>query len=466
MAFGLFKKKNFADIIYMNGHIYTQDAEFPWASAVACKDGKVLAIGDFDGMEEITGEDTEVVDLNNRYMFPGFIDVHGTPVLKAFEGMYMEIDPIWDLDTVLEMVEEYAEDNDNETIFGYGYNEQILADYETQEEAAALLDEIEADRPVVLLGTSGAHCWMNTPANQIVFAMAEDEGMEFVSTDYVLHALSPLDFEEADERIKGIEEELTDKGITSVLDLCAPDYFSSLYRNSLIAGIGEGSDPKQRFFGSLYVNRPLNPNLIVHKLDFARTDCVELDGLISCDFLKLEVSSDEDLAYFSQEELDAICLAAADKGFHIHLDAIDDEAAEMAKRSFDDARAKGCRRNTFVLASDGVCSDDGEEENFLTTWPTDYLNQSVFSHSCGVSEAIDNLTTGAIELLGVSKDFGSIEQGKNADFTVFEENPLEKTLDYFSKMHADMTIINSLVVYDVDAENEKEIFDMMCSMHM
>ena len=53
MAFGLFKKKHTADIIYMNGHVYTQDPAFPWATAVACKDGKVIAIGDFEGMDEI-----------------------------------------------------------------------------------------------------------------------------------------------------------------------------------------------------------------------------------------------------------------------------------------------------------------------------------------------------------------------------------------------------------------------------
>ena len=58
MAFGLFKKKNRADIIYMNGHIYTQDPALPWATGVTCKDGRVMAVGDFEGMEEITGEDT------------------------------------------------------------------------------------------------------------------------------------------------------------------------------------------------------------------------------------------------------------------------------------------------------------------------------------------------------------------------------------------------------------------------
>ena len=34
MAFGFFKKVETADLIFHNGHIYTQDPEMPWASAV------------------------------------------------------------------------------------------------------------------------------------------------------------------------------------------------------------------------------------------------------------------------------------------------------------------------------------------------------------------------------------------------------------------------------------------------
>ena len=48
----------------------------------------------------------------------------------------------------------------------------------------------------------------------------------------------------------------------------------------------------------------------------------------------------------------------------------------------------------------------------MTTWETDYLNASVYSHAKSVGEAIELLTTGAAQLLGVSDDFGIIEQGK------------------------------------------------------
>lgn len=465
MAFGLFKKKISADSVYMNGHIYTQDPSFPWASAVACKDGKVLAVGDFEAMDEIVSEDTKIIDLKERYMFPGFIETHGTEILKAFSGQYLEIDPVWDLYTVLEELTDYAETTGADVVFGYGYNENILEDYDDQEEVCRLLDEVDADRPVIVLSVSGLHCWFNTAAAAIVSETAADEGVEFISTDYILNVLTPLDFEEAEASILESWDDMCDKGITAFFPLNTPEYFAGIYKDSLIAIIGESMPVKQRLFGSFYLNRFAPPNLVLHKLSQGKTDCIELNGLVTYDFLKLEISSNENLAYFSQEELNAICLAAAEKGYHIHLDALDQDAAEQAAETFRYLRSKGCKNNTLVMATDAKLPEDGEAP-FLTTWQSDCLNASVFGHAQSVSDAVDLLTVKAAELLGVSSILGSIEQGKKADFTVFESNPLEKNLKYFSTMQASMTIVDGLVVYDLDQECDKEMYDLLISMRL
>lgn len=468
MAFGLFKKKSTADIIYMNGHVYTQDPAFPWASAVACKDGKVIAVGDFEGMDEIVSSDTQVVDLAEQYLFPGFMEVHNTDILKAFEDLYLEIDPVWDLDTVLEEVAAYAEDTDRDIIFAYGYNENILADYEEAAEVQKLLDDILLDKPVLLLGNSGVHCWLNSLAMDMVAESAEDDGMQYISPDYVMNVLSPLDFEEVEEAVVNSANMLCDRGITSFFPLNTPDYFQHLYRDCLVALIGESIPVKQRLFSSLYVNRPIAPELILHKLTAGKTACIELDHLISYDFLKLEVCDDKNLAYFSEDALKTICQAACDKGYNIHLDALDQASVDKARAVFSYLRAKGCKHNTLVLAADRALGGDADDKDdeFLTTWSTDCLNQSVYSHAKSVSEAIDMLTIGAAELLGCSKEYGSIEQGKRADFTVFAENPLEKSLQYFSSMHASMTIVDSQVVYDLENACDEEMYDLLVTMRL
>lgn len=463
MAFGIFKKNNTADVIYMNGHIYTQDSEFPWAEAVACQQGRVLAVGEYDGMEEIMGKDTQVIDLKGQYMFPGFIDAHDTPVLRAFAERYFNIDPIWDLDTVLEEGEAYAEDCDSPIIFGYGYNENILKDYETRQDKQNLLDQISTEEPVLFLGHSGIHCWFNTVAASMIESAAADEGVEIVTADYILNLLAPFDPEETYNLVKEEADGITDKGFTTVLDLCAPDYFSSIYRDALLSMIGEGEEAAFRFFGSLYLNRPIPPQLTHLKLDSGRTACIEMDGRMAYDMLKLEICDDENLAFFTQEALDTICLSAADKGYHIHLDALDQPSIEKALLTFAKIRGKGYRKNALTLASTRApLADDG----FLSTWPSDYLNESVFGHVTSVEEALDELTINAARLIGRENELGSIERGKRADFTVFEENPFDRGLGNFAYMQASLTILDGYIVYDLEEACAEEMYNLMTSMQL
>lgn len=466
MAFGFFRKKEFADIIYMNGHIYTQDPEFPWASAVACKDDRVMAVGDFDGMDEITGDDTEVIDLDGKYMFPGFIEAHGTPVLDAFREHYLAIDSEWDIEPIIDLLSDYVEECENDVIFGYGFNEKILERFETPESAHAALDEIESERPILLLGISGVHCWVNSLANAMISQAAEEDAMDFLTTNYILHVLNPLDFEEIEKTVQEHGDKLTDKGITSFFNLGAPDYFTNLYMDSLLAAIGEGEgDIKQRFLGSTFINRPFNPQLILHRLMAAKTNCIELNNLITADFMHVEVSQDTAPAPFSQEALDTICMEAAEKGFSLYIDAKDEPSHQMAVNTFAMLRSKGYKHPAFVLASKYGTDADDADLCFIT-WPTDSLNESVFNHVDSVHAAIDALTIKAAELTGMDKELGSIEKGKRADFTVFEENPLDKGLRHFSGMHADMTIIDGLIVYDAEEAAADEMCDMIFSMQV
>ena len=152
-----------------------------------------------------------------------------------------------------------------------------------------------------------------------------------------------------------------------------------------------------------------------------------------------------------------------DRGFYIHLDALDEESLEKAYAAFSLVMAKWYKKNNLVIASDLPISPS---EDYLTTWGTDLLNESVFSHSKDVSEAIDNLTINAALLLGKENSFGSIESGKVADFTVFEENPLDADLNYFSNMHAEMVILDSAIVYDATIAAEDELFDLLSAQQL
>lgn len=471
MAFSLFKKNNIADSLYYNGHIFTNDTEFPWASAVACKDGKILAVGDYEAMEELQGEETEAVDLSGKYLFPGFIDVHDTPALTAFDDLYLKIDPVWDLDTVLGNLANYATEYDHRDIlFAYGYNEHILTDYQDEADIHHLLDEIDHQRPVIVLGIDGFHCWLNSMAYEMVCNSMEEDCITVASPWYILNVLSPFDYEEVQENVATVSADLLDKGFTTVFNMYSPNYFDTLYQDTLLAMAGEGL-LKHKLIGSLFINRPISKNAILHLLMENRTNCIEISSTIDFSFLKIEVSDDEQSSFFTQEDLTNICLAACDQGFHIHMDALDSVALEKSYTALDAVRCKGYKKNALVIASDatlpaGVLETFEFSDTITTTWSTDFLNQSVFGRVASVEEAISNLTDKAAELLGNGNSLGKVQQGKKADFTVFDENPLDKDLRTFSKMHASLTVIDGIISYDAEEESMAEMYNILLSQRL
>ena len=56
-----------ADIVLLNGGIYTVDAERSWAEAAAILDGRIVAVGSNASVEALIGPDSEVIDLDWSY---------------------------------------------------------------------------------------------------------------------------------------------------------------------------------------------------------------------------------------------------------------------------------------------------------------------------------------------------------------------------------------------------------------
>ena len=500
MAFGFFKKAETADLIMYNGHIYTQDPELPWASAVACKGDTIMGVGDFDNMQEIVGKNTQLVDLNGKFVFPGFIDIHRSPVLKVFEGKFADLTECQTTEDIISAVSEWAEDNpDSEVIFGYGYHDDLKPDiyykdentdnaskseaeskteseYDTESiveidaEPANILDEACNDRPILLLCSNCIDCWTNSAADDIIMQTAEEEVVEYVTVDYVLNLLIPFDFDTVENDVKIELGELSDKGFTSVLNLASPDYFENLYQDSLIGLFNEG-EMRQRFFGSLLINRPLIPKGIVHKLMTRKTNCLELGNMIHANMLYLSVDNSYSPAPFTQETLDVICEEVCSHGFDIFLEAASREDMLMAYHTLEYVRTKG-NKNTFVIASDSNplpedVSDMLYWESAFKTWGTNPLSVGSLTGSMhSVEEAIDHLTIDAAKVIGMENSLGSIESGKLADMAIFDENLLETDLNLLPRVHAAITVLGGEIVYDAEAENDMEMYNLMASQQL
>jgi len=86
-----------ADIVLLNGGIYTVDSERSWAEAAAILDGRIVAVGSNASVEALIGPDSEVIDLNGRMAMPGIIDSHVHPLEGAYELVYCNL---WDYSSV------------------------------------------------------------------------------------------------------------------------------------------------------------------------------------------------------------------------------------------------------------------------------------------------------------------------------------------------------------------------------
>ena len=92
-----------ADVVFSGGAVYTADAAGrrmvpagtgshpetgPRATAAAVRGDRIVAVGDAadDGIADLIGPGTEVVDLRGRALLPGFQDAHVHP---AFAGVTM-----------------------------------------------------------------------------------------------------------------------------------------------------------------------------------------------------------------------------------------------------------------------------------------------------------------------------------------------------------------------------------------
>ena len=65
-----------ADLVLINGKIRTVNEAQPQAEAVACRQGRIVAVGTTSEIRRLIGAATRVVDLQGRLVVPGFNDAH------------------------------------------------------------------------------------------------------------------------------------------------------------------------------------------------------------------------------------------------------------------------------------------------------------------------------------------------------------------------------------------------------
>jgi predicted amidohydrolase YtcJ len=157
----------YADLVLVNGRIYTGDPGLPWCQALAVAGGRIVARGERADVEHLIDAQTKVTDLGGRFAMPGLYDMHTHPDL-ALAPRYAEdldigiVDPT--PDQVRDAILAYAAKHpDREWIYG-----QYFVRY-TFRQAGLVpgkdwLDTVMPDRPVALLDRMWGTMMVNSEA--------------------------------------------------------------------------------------------------------------------------------------------------------------------------------------------------------------------------------------------------------------------------------------------------------------
>jgi predicted amidohydrolase YtcJ len=162
LAVGCAAPKPTADLILTGGKIATMDAETPFVEALAVKAGKILAIGDAATIGALRGEQTRVVELDGRFVSPGFTDAHAhfRGIGRALMNIDLRAARSWQ--EVVDLIAAASKDRpEGDWILGWGWHQEKWDEpFSPAVEGYPVHDALSAatpNHPVLLKHHAGSH---------------------------------------------------------------------------------------------------------------------------------------------------------------------------------------------------------------------------------------------------------------------------------------------------------------------
>lgn len=151
--------------LLVTGSLITLDDAAPRAEAMAIAGGRILAVGSRDDLESFVGPGTKLLDHRTGTIVPGFVEPHLHLVSSAlvFDGVDCSPYVNKTLDAVLAALKTaVAEAPAGRTVVGQLFDPSLLPGQ--PDLTAALLDQISADVPIVVMNASQHFFYVNSAA--------------------------------------------------------------------------------------------------------------------------------------------------------------------------------------------------------------------------------------------------------------------------------------------------------------
>ncbi len=374
MALGMASLSVFAetaDVVFEGGKVYTMNAEKPWAQSVAVKEGRIVYVGDKQGAKAFIEPDTQRVQLDGKLMLPGFIDTHAHPIMAAGHSDMFMLDLNAEIADWLAAIREVVKSQPQKTSYmGMGY---LASTFGASGPTKQMLDEIEPNKPLVVMDEGFHSMWMNSKAMELAgidkntpdpipgahFYMRDAQGEP---TGWALEAMAfmpvmlKLGLVSAETIAAGAEEVFglfSHYGITSVYDAGMSQYEPIAW--PALGALDKSGALPFRVFGSHMIQDPSQLPKAIETLrgyrDLYQSERVYPQVMkIHNDGTKEAFTAAQFEDYVGQpgnkgalllegEQLQDFVVAVDKAGFDIHIHAIGDRAVDEALDAFESARA-------------------------------------------------------------------------------------------------------------------------------
>jgi predicted amidohydrolase YtcJ len=155
-----------ADLVFINGNIYTASAKQPRAEAVAVKGDRIVFVGSNAAAKKYEGTNTRIVDLRGATMLPGMTDSHYHFIGVGQREMNLNLEGITNLEDFLAKVKVRVDQaKPGEWVTGRGWIETFWKPpvFPTRWD----LDKISPNNPVFLTRADGHGAVANSAALKI-----------------------------------------------------------------------------------------------------------------------------------------------------------------------------------------------------------------------------------------------------------------------------------------------------------
>ena len=235
-----------ADLLYVNGRIYTLDKDKQVGQALAIRGGRIVAVGTQPDLQKSVRA-KQTIDLGGRTVLPGFIDSHAHLMSLGFAKLTVDLVGVPSEAAAAGLVAERVRKSiAGQWVRGRGWDQNIWTSRRFP--AHEVLDRVSPDNPVYLVRIDGHAAWINKRALEIAGitrATPDTVGGKIVrdasgnptgvfvdnAMELVNRFIPPPSTQESEEALKLAIEECLQYGIVCVHDMGVDSKDIELYKS-------------------------------------------------------------------------------------------------------------------------------------------------------------------------------------------------------------------------------------------